>query len=454
MAQGQTLYKDFFALHGPLLYFLLSPVTAFVNDPIAAVWTGRGLMAVFWGGMLLLQWHLAPFHAWSRWERLTSVLLLASFTTFANKSMEIRPDVPAAFLFSVMLVLGTRAPSKGKSFFLGLLMGLAAFFSLKIIYCCSGFWLGYLFVHGKKLGVRRLLTTMGVWPLLVGCLIPVASVLTYFLMRHASKPFWECYGLFNFHFRQLYVPGSMFLERTLRQNPLLWVFGVVGAYLGRKDGVLLFPFVTTLVAVMLTPSPYEQHYLFLAAPLSYLATLTCAALFRTLARLMDWRLWAVGALAASLLLAGGFVQQLQMLKVTNQEQIAQIRCVMLETKPTDLVFDFWTGYAFYRPHACQHWFLPMDITLSIGRERVREEITHAWENNACRALIWDDWYFDKAFPTLKSSALTHFGPINRSLYVRRNSTYPSPLNDRPSELPGADIRTDDSLSGVDAPPSL
>jgi hypothetical protein len=376
-------------------------------------------MAVFWAGMLSLQWHLAPTD-WNKWQRLASVALLASFTTFGRSSLEIRPDVPAAFLFTVMLILGRDPPSKWKSFALGLLLGIASLVSLKIVYCSTGFLIGYLWVHGERIGFRRLRADLGVARFVIGGLIPISSVLMFFFVKNAIGQFWEYYGLFNLRFQQ---NGShwVFLIRSFQENLPLWGLGIVGAYLGRRNRMLLFPFVITLATAVVTPSPYDQHYLFLAAPLSYFATLTCTDLYRRASRWDNWKLWVLGGVAAVLLLAPGFREQAKSLNQTNEEQIANIRCVMQETQPTDRVFDFWTGFAFYRPQAYYYWFLPPDVSDSIGRERLKREIPQVWADPSSGALVWDERSFEEVYPDLRQTALTIFRPSNcKSLYIRQN----------------------------------
>src|SRR5690349_14268115 len=75
----------------------------------------------------------------------------------------------------------------------------------------------------------------------------------------------------------------------------------------------------------------------------------------------------------------GFYYQGRELSQNNKVRFEQIRCVMKLTGPQDRVFDFFHGGAVYRPHAQYYWFLPEDVTFSLGREKMIQMVLATWE---------------------------------------------------------------------------
>ena len=136
MAHGQVLFRDFFEHHGPLWYGLLQFIPRWFDDPFQILFAGRAMILVFWIGILILQWSLVE-PEWTPLYRGLSLVLLCSFYEFALKSLEIRPDVPNAFLMSVILVMGLKPLTPLRRWLMGFCLGIGLLFSPKIGWCCG-----------------------------------------------------------------------------------------------------------------------------------------------------------------------------------------------------------------------------------------------------------------------------------------------------------------------------
>ena len=91
VANGAVPYRDFFEHHGPLLWYVLGDVERH-PDPETKAALGRKWMTVFWAAIL------AAVALMRRGEETRGALAaawLSMLGTFAWKTLEIRPDVPA-----------------------------------------------------------------------------------------------------------------------------------------------------------------------------------------------------------------------------------------------------------------------------------------------------------------------------------------------------------------------
>lgn len=191
IAHGLLLYRDFFELHGPLLYLLLTPLTKIAVNPFASLWLGRSLMALFFLGTLTAQWFMSPT-SWTHGEKSLGLLMICSFTTFANKSLEIRPDVPAMMLFSVAIALGWRCRHPRGRWAMGLCVGVALAFSFKVIFGAAGLLLGLVFREWQESRLSSKELFRSAREVLLGMGLPFLGLGVYFAGHHAFK---ECLSL-------------------------------------------------------------------------------------------------------------------------------------------------------------------------------------------------------------------------------------------------------------------
>src|SRR3954471_5381292 len=89
VARGNLPFRDFFGHHGPLFWAALAPIADLPHDPVEKALAGRIFVSVFWLGALLLV--ARPRRGGDALEGALAASWLASFSVFAQKSLEIRP---------------------------------------------------------------------------------------------------------------------------------------------------------------------------------------------------------------------------------------------------------------------------------------------------------------------------------------------------------------------------
>ncbi|MBI4803137.1 MAG: hypothetical protein HY796_11500 [Elusimicrobia bacterium] len=406
VARGQVPFRDFFEHHGPLFPYLLAPLAAFIDDPIRAVWSARLLMLALTAATMRMLWGMTEPRR-PLLERALPVLLLCSFTTFADKSLEVRPDVPAMALLSMVLLGDTSAPRRRLA--AGLLLGLAFFFTPKIVYPAAGLIIGWLISDAGGQGVapgfawKDFLRRWACF--FLGAAIPFAGLALYFLARNGGRAFYECFYLFNRRFRAGF-PFTVFWLPSYVENAAVWSLGLFGMWVYRKETVKVCALGAAAAGAVLLPVVYAQYYLLMAPLLCFFA-----------AGALGWLSGRIRSRAARLALALGFCislvpplrTQLGSLRDTNAVQVEGIACVMSRTAPQDRVFDVWTGESFYRPHAYYFWFLHDEVRAMLEPVRLEKEIVLALADPRCKGLVWGGY-----FNTLPAGALD---------YARRNYRY-------------------------------
>ncbi|MCM2304755.1 MAG: hypothetical protein NDJ72_08635, partial [Elusimicrobia bacterium] len=139
VARGNLPFRDFFGHHGPLFWAALAPVVDPPHDPAAKALAGRLFVSLFWLGTLLLA--ARPRKGASPLEGALAAAWLASFAVFAQKSLEIRPDVPGMFLvLAAAYAIGR--PGREAGPLAGVLLGLALWLTPKAAFPAAGLLLG------------------------------------------------------------------------------------------------------------------------------------------------------------------------------------------------------------------------------------------------------------------------------------------------------------------------
>jgi hypothetical protein len=421
LSRGAIPYRDFFEHHTPWLYFLLAPVLSFYRvevDPNAAVafiFLARRIMIFLAAVALALTFALGWM--W-RGERVAwvSVVLLSSAVVFAQKTLEVRPDVPALVLWLAGLVTLLRATESGigsrtqrwRFTLSGLLLSGAILTAQKMVVVIPGFGLAMLWylLTGQGAGGKRLLNCLHQ---AAGFIAPIIATSAFFWMHHALWPFIK-YSLINTEWKTRHAPHL--LTHVIAQNPILVVLACLGlvreAFYARTSTANAMLFLITVGAisgVFALPTPWLQNYLIFLPLLSLYAgsflLFIADCISRTefafsrpgqrLAAAVAFGLGAAGvitllsepvspyvhALFAILLLAG-IVLLLRLpeaalvclllafsvhpayeihkeLSSSNAVQIQKLRYVLANTLPTDTVMDGWSGLGVFRPSA---WFYP------------------------------------------------------------------------------------------------
>ncbi|MCX5785794.1 MAG: hypothetical protein NTX59_08890 [Elusimicrobia bacterium] len=388
VAHGQVPFRDFFEIHGPLFPFLLAPLTAFIHDPIRAIWAARLLMLALTAATIRVLWSMtAPGRGLL--TRALPILLLCSFTTFANKSLEVRPDVPAMALLSLTLLLASGDTSSLRlRLAAGFSLGLAFFFTPKIAYPAAGLVIGWFIsdMAAPGSGWKDLLRRWACF--FAGAAIPFTGLALYFIAKDGGRAFYECFYTFNHRFRASF-PFTVVWLPSYRENAAVWSLGLFGALIYRKETVKVCMLSAAAVGVVLLPVVYAQYYLLMAPLICFFAAGALGWLSdKTRSRAARSAL----ALGLCVFLALSFRTQLLSLRDTNESQVEGIACVMSRTAPEDRVFDVWTGESFYRQHAYYFWMLHDEVRVMLDPGRLEKDIGLALADTRCKGLIWGAYF--------------------------------------------------------------
>jgi hypothetical protein len=105
------------------------------------------------------------------------------------------------------------------------------------------------------------------------------------------------------------------------------------------------------------------------------------------ARRPVWTLWA-----AALLLAFPVVEQVDFLwQQPNDAQRARVEFVLTNTGPDDPVFDGYSGYGVFRPHAYRYWFLHEEVQAMLSGDELRRGVIDAIEQSRAPIAVRDQW---------------------------------------------------------------
>lgn len=108
------------------------------------------------------------------------------------------------------------------------------------------------------------------------------------------------------------------------------------------------------------------------------------------------RVWAAWGLA--LLLAFPVVEQWDYFRQqSNDRQRARVEFVLANTGPDDPVFDGYSGYGVFRPHAYRYWFLHDEVQLMLSDDERGPQVIEALERSRTPIAIVDRW--SAALPT-------------------------------------------------------
>ena len=373
-AHGNLPFRDFFEHHGPLFSAMLAPVVAGPADPSAKAWAGRAAVSLFWAALLLL---VARRRGVGAFEGALAAAWLAFFTGFMQKSLEIRPDVPAAFLILAACAAAART-ERWSGLAVGATLALAGWCTPKAIFPAAGLVLASAWRRrGKKRAAADFLLLSS-----LGALLVVGAGAAYYAARGALGPLWTYYFLYNAGFPGADVAWSMTLKPSLLSDPLAWALGLAGLRRWRQRPEESGALAASLAGLAVTPSAYPQYLLFIAPFLTGFAS----------AELLGWAgsnrrrgMCAAAALALSIALPARAA--LKLIGEGNELQLERWRCVSSSLPADAAVWDVWTGDSFHRPHASRIWFVPEDSQAYYEPTRLESELIAALANPRTRGAI-------------------------------------------------------------------
>ncbi len=400
VAHGESLYGSLFENHPPLLYWSLQPL---VRSGLAAE---QLIRAARWGALFPCLGMLALCSLMARKlggtaAALLAPLLLLSSAYFFEKGVEVRPDVPAAFL----CLLGTWLLARRGRWswgMAGVVFGLALFFTPKAIFGAFGALLGrVLFDRRDERGLRAI-TEPIVWVMLGG-LLASTSVLAILASIGALPGFWrDCVGTSvrmtiddPWATRWALLGGAV-----VKANPATWVLGAIGTALllraheplALRDApsrmIMPISFIAALAGFFLMNAPLRQYFLFVLPSLA----ITAAWAICRLVAVVGASLRGI-ALRTALLLALFVPPCFVLLPVQRQGlELEVLRTVLQTTRPEDRVLDFWSGLYFTRLPAYRYFFLNSDVLRLLPSAALESDLDRVLDDRRVRVVIVDEHF--------------------------------------------------------------
>jgi hypothetical protein len=367
--KGLLPYRDFFEHHTPWYYFALSPffhcfaVDQSFESARRFLIFGRVLSFVLSALCAALVFRLGRLVA-NRRVGLLAAFFFVGQPVIIQKTLEIRPDVPALLFFIGALWFLLRALLEGEEsatpslgWFLGggLCLGAAIMCTQKVLFVLPGAFLG---LGLWALAGRRRLLTARVRALLAvfaGVAIPAVVTWIGFAAHGVGNEFIYNNFLLNARWR---LRSDRHLLVTLATSWPVLLFSIVGASRARRHGdLLLLCILGGLIAgVPIVPALYRQYYLMpltIACLLAGQGLSFLAGLVQDRGRAARLLVWAI------LLLSVWPVVDLARSVFTRRDdrQAARLRYVFEHTGPTDPVLDGWLGTDVFRPHPLYYFFM-------------------------------------------------------------------------------------------------
>lgn len=312
ISEGYLPYRDYFQHHTPGLHYLLSPLFRLADvktDPASAFWLiflSRQLMWLFTGLGLGLTFCLGT--VWKGASAgLVGTIMLGNCIMYLEKTIEIRPDVVAAALWTaciLVLLVALYSPDQSavslnaKYMFSGALLALSLIFTQKMLVALPGLSITMIshLVDGyrrEQLGLRIISWVN----FAVGAAVPIATVACFFYFQGGLTALIEFCFLMNTDPTARWSP-LYYLTQLTRQDPWLVAIGAVAvvwhilslvrAGVSRSGDVLLTSNLVALVgALFVVPWPERQYYVTFLPLLALFAGAQIIELWRMLLEFMN-----------------------------------------------------------------------------------------------------------------------------------------------------------------------
>jgi len=409
--KGMLPYKDFFEHHTPFYYYALSPFFHWFHVDLSFesarhfLIFGRCLSVVLAILSVLLiiaigrlledcQGSFLKIPVWAG-------LFLVVQPFFFHKMVEIRPDALGlpfflgALWFLLRGLAGSMDTAKNSRWhFLGggLCLGAAIMSTQKMLFVLPGLLAGlaiWVVFAGRgggrpdsnplsnfNTGFRsRVLLILA---FLLGLCAVVSLTWAAFALHDGGSDFWANNFLLNAKWK--HVSHEQFRRLLAASWPAL-ILGLLGASVAlyrffrffraeprRFESLLLLCTLFGLtVGILIVPGAHRQYYLMLLPIVCLFAAQGFSVLME---RTRKWaRPWLLVLVLVPLTVVT--VRDLaDAFKSRNDGQLAKLRYVFENTKPTDIVMDGIEGTGVFRPHALYHFFLHAEILDALPRKLV------------------------------------------------------------------------------------
>jgi len=403
--KGMVPYRDFFEHHTPGYYYLLAPFFRWVavdqsfGSAMFFLDVARGLSLALTALSAALVF-LAGRLGGGRRVGLVAALFFVGQPIIIQKTLEIRPDVPALVFFIGGLWFLLRALQDEKQDrprfpdFLGggLCLGAAIMCTQKMLFVLPGTVAGLaLWAAG---GGRKALPARALAVVVAGAGVALPCILTWALFTaHGGG---HQFVLDNFLLNAKWkVRANRHLLTTVVSSAPIVALCVLGIFVTLRrfvrdrpraygDVLLLCTFGGLVAGVQVVPAAYRQYFLI---PLT-IACLLAAKGLGFLVGLARERLRARLLIAAMVpLLILPAVELATSARDHDDRQEARLRYVFDHTRPSDPVLDGWLGTAVFRPHPLPYFFMHSELLAMLTEQQKDGYVTALESGQVHPALI-------------------------------------------------------------------
>ena len=272
IVRGETPFEDYFEHHTPWTPMALSALVRALGADWNTLMAARVLFASLGILGIAAVWFLAK-RLVSAAGACAAALVFASLVYGVDKSIEIRPDVPAALCFTVALALGLdalRTDRRGAAALSGLMLGAAIALTPKVAFGALGVGCGAL-VH-IALRPERRVRGLGVLSILVAAsTVPLLVTFALVAMEGYASAFVDAVVLGPLEWEREISP-RVHLIAALKRNPLSIGAGLAGMLAlvarsvisrGRDPAHIVLPAVAVSISIgwFIVPVPWPQFML-------------------------------------------------------------------------------------------------------------------------------------------------------------------------------------------------
>jgi hypothetical protein len=430
ISQGETIYGSFFENHPPLTAIMLQPIVRLCETPAAMITWARRLMLAL-SAATLLTTALLGSTVLGRQCSLLAVIWLLAHQFFIEKTIEVRPDVPAQLC--MVLALATLAGPLSRfspwcHLAAGILLATAALFTPKVVFAASGAVIGIgLASAGARQKGRLKAALRSLVLLAAGGAVP-AAIAAAVMAWHGVLAGFISDVLITSTRMTVDDPAGFrwyFLKTTLSVNAVAWMAALIGTIvLFRKRHQFPSGFVEAIigsliggiVGLFVIQAPMRQYYLTFLAPS---AIAGAVAIVTTVDRVLQsrWTIWApvifLCILVAQIIPP---VLALRSVRPTFDAQIKAINQVVKGTSPEDRVLDCWTGLYLTRLPAYRYFYLNSDVQRLLPSRKLEQDLLAALGDPRVKMVIWDQYFTVLPHPVIEQTR-AQFSPLPNFPYL-------------------------------------
>jgi len=406
--KGLLPYRDFFEHHTPWYHFLLASFFRWFSaeqsfdGAMHFLEFARTLSLVLTGAATVVMFFVGRVRA-HRTVGLLAALFFVGQPVIIQKTVEIRPDVPALLFFLGGLWFVVRglddepaARPHLRLFAGGACVGAAIMCTQKMVFVLPGAALGlalWVLDGGKARFGRR---AGAVLLLGAGVALPVLVTWALFALQGAGRQFVFDNFLLNAKWK---ARVNRHLFTTMETSAPILALGLLGAVRAVRtfrrdrsraygDVFLLCTLAGLIAGIWIVPIAYRQYFLM---PLAILCLLAAKGLDFLVALAKEGRrVWVLVLATLPLLILPGF--ELASSAVDHDaQQSARLRYVFEHTRPGDRVLDGWLGTAVFRPSSVPYLFMHSEL-LAMLTEQEKATYLDAVEDAQTRPamIVLDD----------------------------------------------------------------